>query len=61
MFEGFSSPDEFVDRDVEKCLDDGARGRVVVGAIGVAVEAVFVVFPLAVEFARNRDVEWLEK
>ena len=59
LFEGFSSPDEWFDKDVEKCLDDGARGRVVTeGICAAAAVPVFVVFPfVAVELARNRDWE----
>lgn len=39
---GFSSPDELVETDVEKCLEDGTRGR---GAIelGFAVAVIVVV------------------
>ena len=59
--EGFSSPDELWDTDVEKCLDDGALGRPATDDMGVVAEAVFVAVPFGVVLARNLDWEWLEK
>ena len=63
-----SSPAAVVETKVEKCLEDGTRGRAPVGgaaAVGVWAVAVVVVvvvdWEFAVELARKRDWEWFEK
>jgi len=67
---GFSSPDELVESDVEKCFEDGARtrGGGCGGFAGFAVvgEALALLLPavcvcVVLELARKRDCEWLEK
>lgn len=58
LFGDFSSAEE-VDSDVEKCFDEGTRGR---GAgEGVGATVVWVAEEVELEFARKRDWEWLEK
>lgn len=60
----FSSP-EAVETKVEKCLEDGTRGRAATGGVAVAagwvVVVVVAVCELVLELARKRDWEWFEK
>ncbi len=59
----FSSPDA-VETKVEKCLEDGTRGRAAPGGLadaGLWVVAVVVVKLPLLELARKRDWEWFEK
>ena len=58
LLRDFSSP-EVEDTDVEKCLDDGTRGRGTGARLGVVV--VWVVVVCELELARKRDWEWFEK
>ena len=60
----FSSPDA-VETKVEKCLEEGTRGRTAVEGLadaGLCAAVVVVVCELALfELARKRDWEWFEK
>ena len=61
----FSSPEE-VETKVEKCLEEGTRGRAAPGVLAAAgvcavVVVVVVVCEFVLELARKRDWEWFEK
>lgn len=64
---GFSSPEELVETEVEKCREEGARGRAAAAAVWeVVVEDIVDVadadeLALVFELARRRDWEWFEK
>ena len=53
-----------VETKVEKCLEEGTRGRAAPGGLadaGLCVVVVVVVEFAALELARKRDWEWFEK
>lgn len=58
LLRGFSSPGEEATK-VEKCLDEGTRGREAGTELGAVV--VWVVVDWGLELARKRDCEWFEK
>lgn len=63
LFIGFSSPEELVETDVEKCLEVEMRGRDAAEVVVVVIVEVVVLefWPPLLELAKKRDWEWFEK